>query len=116
MSTDRELLALAAKAAGLELVLWKPDGTPHASWPADTVSWTWNPLAKDGDAAHLECHFGFDVMWFPGHIYIGGAMASARQCACTEYFHNHNQPDGIQKRKSAKRRAIVRAAALLAGG
>ena len=47
------MLLMAAKAVGLELVLWNSDGTPHAAQPGDTVSFRWNPLEDDGDALRL---------------------------------------------------------------
>ena len=52
--TDRELLELAAKAAGIELE-WPQDygGADHLS-PHDTSTrQIWNPLTDDGDALRL---------------------------------------------------------------
>ena len=54
--TDKELLELAAKAAGLELPIGSPnyfDGTENIVM--------WNPLTDDGDALRLavELHFIF---------------------------------------------------------
>ena len=48
--TDRELLELAAKAAGLEVVT--PTMLAHGQW---------NPLADDGDAFRLAVAMGFSL-------------------------------------------------------
>lgn len=50
--TDRELLELAAKAAGLNV------GTDEGSY--DDLKW-WNPLTNDGDALRLAVKLGIDV-------------------------------------------------------
>jgi len=49
--TDRELLELAAKAAGIELG-WNKNDTPPKPFRLDTAEW-WNPLTDDGDALRL---------------------------------------------------------------
>ena len=41
---ERELLELAAKAAGKDTVLW----------PDDVADWAWNPRHDDGDSRRLE--------------------------------------------------------------
>ena len=46
-ATDRELLELAAKAAGIELT-----GADRAAW-LNRSSYGWNPLDDDGDALRL---------------------------------------------------------------
>lgn len=52
MSTDRELLELAAKAAGIDLQ-WMGEGRMAACFdPAGENEW-WNPLTDDGDALRL---------------------------------------------------------------
>lgn len=50
--TDRELLELAAKAAGIDLYVW---GSPGAENFANMASpgCRWNPLNDDGDALRL---------------------------------------------------------------
>lgn len=56
MSADRELLELAAKAAGLEVQLYERE--PHEEWGAYRSCLMhegreWNPLTDDGDALRL---------------------------------------------------------------
>lgn len=73
MSTDRELLEMAAKAAGvdvswcdqLDVGLMDPHiiqhPTPHfkmSKYPHDI----WNPLYDDGDALRLAVKLGLDIM------------------------------------------------------
>jgi hypothetical protein len=60
MSADRELLELAAKAAGIDIVLYQADGTPHICDPTGSVSWRWNPLTDDGDALRLAVKLGIE--------------------------------------------------------
>ena len=102
MSTDRELLALAAKAACFELVLWQPDGTPHAGLPDDTVSWPWNPLKNDGDALRLAVMLNLDIR--PGRDKVTAAGDGAWEEVST----------ADRTREEATRRAITCAAAAMA--
>lgn len=51
MKTDRELLELAAKAAGIDL-LWSSEDEVSPRL-ADNRFWPWNPLSDDGDALRL---------------------------------------------------------------
>lgn len=73
MSTDRELLMAAAKAAGIEVPkespwagvndsdgIWRDissggDGTRHSRW---------NPLKNDGDALRLAVKLQLNELWF----------------------------------------------------
>ena len=54
---DRELLELAAKAAGIQILEWRTDdgGYPvGTNVPGrDSYPWCWNPLKNDGDAQRL---------------------------------------------------------------
>ncbi len=110
--TDRELLELAAKAAGIEgewhegcgnalaLVSNKPNGQIY-----------WNPLADDGDALRLAVKLGLGL----GLFNIGSEEARRRHCVWV-----HCRPGGGKSRLidvidkdpyATTRRAIVRAAA-----
>jgi len=96
MKTDRELLELAAKAAGIdwfdEPALLAGKGLHMKSGPF------WNPLTDDGDAFRLAMRLGFTVE--PG-----------RCC------HSHYGPvfgeDVLNGDIKSTRRAIVRAAAAI---
>ena len=105
--TDRELLELAAKAAGIN-AMWRPNVAEGGEWLAVPMndgcdSWTeWNPLTDDGDALRLAVKLRIGVT-------PTGVAAYAEPC----------QPiDGAMVTVAdelniyaATRRAIVRAAA-----
>ena len=110
MNADRELLALAAKAAGARMSDYS-DRTPD-HWTiqhADRVWREWRPLTDDGDALRLAILVGID---------IESNKIPERACALvfvpggnsvfftTPFF----EPWGDDK-MAATRRAIVRAAA-----
>jgi hypothetical protein len=58
--TDRELLELAAKAAGIEYDFCRPElGGCQIRKPF--VSGFWNPLTDDGDAFRLAAAMGFSL-------------------------------------------------------
>ena len=92
--TDKELLELAAKAAGISLKIYHE------------VLNQWNPLTDDGDALRLAVKLCLDVETHGAnamHPYI---------CAfdCERNIAEEVQPDDGDP-YSATRRAIVRAAA-----
>lgn len=93
---DRELLELAAKAAGI-----KHPGGEHcvngpAVWDCDALRW-WRPLTDDGDALRLAVRLGIQLH------FEGGEKDDAVWANETMLW-----TDG--DRLSATRRAIVRAA------
>lgn len=53
MLTDRELLELAAKAYGIELILWHEKYSGGWLDGCGAPSTWWSPLADDGDALRL---------------------------------------------------------------
>lgn len=90
---DRELLELAAKAAGAEWL----KGTYENGWWLDD-GW-WNPLTDDGDALRLAVKLSIDI--FINQISVVaqyGEKWIREECSAKE-------------RAAATRRAIVRAAA-----
>ena len=90
--SDRELLELAAKAAGIEHV------TPMM------IEWgQWNPLTDDGDALRLAVKLGLHMTNGETH-----AWASHLAVEATEPFHDDPY--------AATRRAFVRAAAEIGMG
>ena len=112
---DKNLLELAAKAAGLKNYRYCPaeDGL-HACIEyddEDDCTVVWMPHLDDGDALRLAVHLGFGIC--KDHDAIRGEFCEvfyrprkyARQKSCIEYYKDH--PDQV----AATRRAIVRAAA-----
>lgn len=106
---DRELLELAAKAAGDQSLRWlgEKSGEFEGGWyrkiPDLNLTWEWNPLTNDGDALRLmaECDIYVMVVTEQGHV-------SARiRNGPRSYW---NEPIGDDK-MAAIRRAAVRAAA-----
>jgi len=103
--TDRELLELAAKAAGLRLE-W--DGDPQDWQPMyyeGKTYWRWNPLADNGCALRLVVKLGMAVSVeynYGSTSVIWGHSGNVRE------LHG-----GIPEAKT--RRAIVRAAAEIGG-
>lgn len=104
--SDRELLELAAKAAGIdgEYVAsisfsgfagdaWRPSGIVYIE---SAVKYVWNPLDNDGDAARLEAALGMDVIWW--------STAVSVDCH-SEGYEDHDSA------QAARRYAAVRAAA-----
>lgn len=86
--TDRELLELAAKAAGIEL-RWHPDGTAYSDTRCSGYWGVWNPITDDGDALRLAAKL---YLWESIRLAHRGVSADVDIYAAT-------------------RRAIVRAAA-----
>ncbi len=99
---DRDLLELAAKAAGIELANYDDygkgflvrDGIEHGAL------YVWNPLKDDGDALRLAVRLNFD-------IYIGEG------CTFVSDNKNNNSMSGPHDDDpyAATRRAVVRKAA-----
>ena len=112
--TDRELLELAAKAAGLEMMWgrdWHNTGAPLIGALANPADW--NPLTDDGDALRLAVklrlsidhnHTADQQHWVAADR--NGCEGCYAPVSCVEDdFEDESQ------RSSATRRAIVRAAA-----
>lgn len=98
--TDRELLELAAKAAGLQITndCHIPSG---GMWvPGEDGDEEWSPLADDGDALRLAVKLDITVYRF-------GNMTTARPLLVDWGCDERDDGDAA----SATRRAIVRAAA-----
>ena len=109
--TDKELLELAAKAAGVEIE-WESDGTIQNRMNRPTIPYfcqnlssaiDWNPLTDDGDALRLAVKLNMGIS-IPIHqtikadvICFGDSSVSVREEGNDPY--------------AATRRAIVRAAA-----
>ncbi len=112
--TDRELLMLAAKAYGVDL-LWKlgfgqidlPPAHPYIL--SGGLDKDWNPLEDDGDALRLAARWMMDVEIGITHVTATIPLAISKVFATEEFL------DGDQ-RLPITRRAIVRAAAAMAEG
>ena len=109
MTNDRELLELAAKAAGVKgkfgdkfnIGTDEVDCTDLFFVEDDSNCAVWNPLTDDGDALRLAVKLGIVVnVWNPAKKTYAGEAEGA---GATEP-HNDNP-------YAATRRAIVRAAA-----
>ena len=116
MRTDRELLELAAKAAGMGYLMWTPGAAPivPAEHRAIADRICWHPLSDDGDALrlavklHFDLHFywnGCDDQYDTVMVHTHGAKADAEEQI--GFYLNGGQMDEL----AATRRAIVRAAA-----
>lgn len=110
---DRELLELAAKAAGMhKLTQWtsaiQDYDSPHYGEPAlheagsGGECLSWNPLVNDGDALRLAVALMMDVS-----VCEDGSTAAAFEGEEADSFNSDADGDAI----AATRRAIVRAAA-----
>lgn len=106
--TDREMLELAAKAAGVGLISWtnmydacdeiggrfitQPRGEP------------WNPLEEDGDALLLAAKLKIDIEWQATNPFPEPRVEAYRRNDEGSYFCADEPEENY-------RRAIVRAAA-----
>lgn len=104
MTTDRELLELAAKAAGAEYEIDPMTGAIEIVSEIGGVSGVWNPLTDDGDALRLAVKLSLEIAWGDGEVWADGE----RQCF---EWSNHNSDQN-----SALRRAIVKASLAHVGG
>lgn len=89
MNNDKELLTLAAKAAGINVDSWEDCG--------------WSPLSDDSDALRLAVELGLVVDAQKDRTWVGKTQYDAVE-------HHGNDP------YAATRRAIVRAAAEIGRG
>jgi hypothetical protein len=104
MTTDRELLEAAAKAAGIKLGRWcavYADDRRNFFLLADREGSFWNPLIDDGDALRLAVVLGLAVDCGTDPIAVGNDSIGVREA---------HRGDPL----AATRRAIVRAAAAMA--
>lgn len=102
MKTDRELLELAARAAGIAWVGHTAKGLAQGKNGACMVL-PWEPLTDDGDALRLGANLLLDV--YSSEACIVAEDGNGVQCI--EYMY------GPEDYASGWRRAIVRAAAAI---
>ena len=101
---DRELLELAAKAAGLRIEYWGADNYPVVL-DQEQMKYGWNPLVYDSDALRLAVSLGIDLEWR-----ADGRVAAYRHATSNGYCFTALE-SSREDRAAATRRAIVRAAA-----
>lgn len=104
MTTDRELLELAAKTAGTEL--WQDVAGNYYLNPR--LSKIWNPLTDDGDALRLAVKLNLDIEFLPEPDGV-----EVWVCATWDDTPVSQTEEVGKDPYAATRRAIVRAAAEL---
>ncbi|RQR87674.1 MULTISPECIES: hypothetical protein [unclassified Burkholderia] len=103
--TDREMLELAAKAAGYRVHGWLNDKLYVINGPNPAEYYDpfpWNPLSDDGDALRLAVKLRLDIQLLDLGVVATNYKAPGRPYAVENYGEDHC---------AATRRAIVRAAA-----
>ena len=110
MFNDRELLELAAKAAGELTPSWYGN-----SAYMDGVLSRWNPLTDDGDALRLAVKLGISITPYPIYNSENRHSIIAKQRRKSDTLRENNPTEVIEiygsDEYAATRRAIVRAAA-----
>jgi len=109
--TDRELLELAAKAAGYDVVFVHDNKIPmRRDVPNRKGMKVWNPLEDDGDALRLAARVGISISF--------DEITDAEPHGVSAAWLGSEEDGGVfefqqfrRDRESATRRAIVRAAA-----
>lgn len=96
---DRELLEMAAKAAGMDV--WFDDN--GAGWISGD-KYRWNPMENDGDALRLAMKLGMHIRFFRKHVDVDPEPFVLSDSVISESFTGG-------RKEEAARRAIVRAAA-----
>jgi len=116
MSTDRELLELAAKAANIP-INFTPEGIPfHAEMqgnPGFRCWVAWNPLEDDGDALRLAVELKINLTYLAKENECNHAVAAND---VKEWAGNGGRVAVGPGYAAATRRAIVRAAAEIGRG
>lgn len=97
--TDKELLELAAKAAGISIGPYYANHDAYLKEPFQENIF-WNPLTDDGDALRLAVKLGLNPRPY--------ALDGTAECGGQYEIHHHGE---VQDPYAATRRAIVRAAA-----
>ncbi|AKQ59690.1 hypothetical protein ACR55_01820 [Bordetella hinzii] len=112
MQTDRELLELAARAAGLN-IFWNERLECGETWlDGDKIKRFWQPHRDDGDALRLRNALQATIIDEGDQVYVEIARYPAG--AVVRELYERDLPGGFSSQPSvdaATRRAIVRAAA-----
>lgn len=102
--TDRELLELAAKAAGIALA-YQPFTHNKGAGALTAQGRTWSPLTDDGDALRLAVKLGFGIEVHKALAVVHAGDGDQEKVSV--HWNLKDVPDAF----SATRRAIVLAAA-----
>ena len=104
--SDKELLELAAKAAGMHVKAHRVDADDNFThlvvgqkFKPEKIDW--NPLNDDGDGARMEAALGIHVAW-----HSDGVVCGLRWAGSTELFDDHGGD-----KQAARRMASLRVAA-----
>lgn len=97
--TDKELIALAAKAAGYEIYQWSDKCVR-----TDDKDKQWNPLTDDGDAMRLAVKLCMTICT-DGDLFVSAGFLFTNGPLVTQDIEE------VGCKESATRRAITRAAA-----
>lgn len=108
MNADKELLELAAKAAGIQLVFTSTDVLINGP---QGIEGRWNPLTDDGDALRLAVKLWLSIEFYEHDFERVIVSYSLNLGAANELWHEIQEPTYGKDRNEATRRAIVRAAA-----
>ena len=109
MKTDRELLELAAKAAGIKVRIWEGHTGVMCAIDDDHHGSMWMPLTDDGDALRLAVKLGIGVQSYR-YLKYSVAVAEGVMWSVRETVHHE------ECETAATRRAITRAAAAIGEG
>lgn len=110
MKTDRELLELAAKAAGLSMKKHGPSSDGRSA--ALDNGFFWAPFDNDGDAFRLETKLSFSAVEWADGIEVGELETVSRGLRFVAGSSAYVKfDDHAGDKRSARRLAGVRAAA-----
>jgi hypothetical protein len=109
---DRELLELAAKAAGIKIKGYYEDEPSLSIKPGPKLPTArWNPLTDDGDALRLVVKLQIDIEWRGGEVWAYRHASADGECFTAIEAAADHDPEIIGTGGRATRRAIVRSAA-----
>lgn len=104
MTTDRELMDLAAKAAGIKLRGWSDYHQAFHVDASDRSDAVWNPRDDDGDSRRLEVALRLRVDVADEHVRVMYGLHTADRMV------EHTEPFGRDPH-AATRLAVLRVAA-----
>lgn len=120
--TDKELLTMAAKAAGIKVIRSRLDDPMHRDFLVKggarnqgQDAGPWNPLTDDGDALRLAVKLGISTLPYPVYDEKERHSILVKQRRSTDLLREKNPTEVIElygdDPLAAARRAITRAAA-----